>query len=112
MCNNYEVVDKIPMGFFVWNIGTNMEFDDYIPLCQKAYPYAGKDDTRAYFINPDTLKAIRLPQNEVKALRDAACVGVVDRESAIRYFKKKNPSAYDRRHVSANVLDIFNRIST
>ena len=30
----YEVVEKIPCGFFVLSIGENMGHDDYIPLAQ------------------------------------------------------------------------------
>lgn len=26
----FEIVDKIPTGFFVWNIGDNMGHDEYI----------------------------------------------------------------------------------
>ena len=35
---SYEVVGKIPLGFFVWNIGENMGTDEYIPICQDLHP--------------------------------------------------------------------------
>lgn len=34
----YKIVEKIPFGFFVWNIGENMGNDEYIPLCQYLSP--------------------------------------------------------------------------
>lgn len=57
----YKIVEKIPFGFYVWNIGKNMGSDEYIPLCQDLYPEI-KDD---YSINPDTLKAIKLPKRRL-----------------------------------------------
>lgn len=29
----FEIVEKIPACFFVWNIGENMGTDEYIPIC-------------------------------------------------------------------------------
>lgn len=34
----FEIVNKIPVGFFVWNIGENMGSDEYIPLAQDLKP--------------------------------------------------------------------------
>lgn len=51
----YKIVEKIPFGFYVWNIGEHMGSDEYIPLCQDLYPGI-KDD---YSINSDTLRAIK-----------------------------------------------------
>lgn len=34
----FEIVDNIPVGFFVWNIGENMGSDEYIPLAQDLKP--------------------------------------------------------------------------
>ena len=60
----FEIVDKIPALFFVWNIGENMGCDEYIPICEALHP-GNKND---YSINPNTLKAIKLSVGEVKAL--------------------------------------------
>ena len=35
---SYELVGKIPSGFFVWNIGENMGTDEYIPICEDLHP--------------------------------------------------------------------------
>lgn len=68
---SYQVVEKIPHGFHVWNIGDNMGHDEYIPLCEKLNPGASKDSVEYYSINPNTVKAIKLNIEEVKLLRRA-----------------------------------------
>lgn len=30
----FEIVEKIPVRFFVWNIGENMGTHEYIPVCE------------------------------------------------------------------------------
>ena len=30
----FEIVEKIPVGFFIWNIGENMGTHEYIPVCE------------------------------------------------------------------------------
>ena len=85
----FEIVDKIPSGFFVWNIGENMGSDEYIPLAQDLKP----GDKESFEINPYTLKAIKLDSEEVKLLRNAASVGVNNRitaEKAIGVIEKEN----------------------
>lgn len=47
----FEIVDKIPTGFFVWNIGDNMGHDEYIPVCQDLRP----GDKDSFEINARTL---------------------------------------------------------
>ena len=68
----FEIVDKIPTGFFVWNIGDNMGHDEYIPVCQDLRP----GDKDCFEINTRTLKAIKLSLEEVKLLRKGAGYGV------------------------------------
>ena len=52
----YEVVDTIPLGYTIWNIGKNAP-DGYLPLCRLAanQPFPG-----ARNIETDTLKAIKV----------------------------------------------------
>lgn len=62
----FEIVDKMPYGYDIWNIGKNM-VDGYLPLAQV---YDNK-------INPDTLKAIKIEdEQELELLRDCASYGV------------------------------------
>lgn len=52
----FEIVDKVPYGYMIWNIGTNM-VDGYLPLCRlkAVQPFQGGRE-----IEVDTLKAIKV----------------------------------------------------
>lgn len=50
----YEVVNEVPKGYLIWNIGHNM-LEGYIPLCEWL-----NDDKDDFDINLKTLKAIRV----------------------------------------------------
>lgn len=61
---HFEVVNHIPHGYVVWNIGReNFPFKKMIPLCQ----------THNYNIYPDTLKAYECSSEEIalKIMREA-----------------------------------------
>lgn len=51
----FEVVDSVPSGYMIWNIGKNM-VDGYLPLCRLSacQPFPGGRN-----IEVDTLKAIK-----------------------------------------------------
>ena len=106
---SYEVVEKIPSGFFVWNIGENMGDDEYIPICEDLHP----EDKDNYEINPNTVKAIKLSVEEVKALRKAAHVGINSKKTAERALKsKRHGYCSDRKREQAEkTIDIFKRIT-
>ena len=59
--NVFEIVESIPKGYMLWNIGSNMKAD-YLPLVQ---PIKG-----TYNVNPKTMKAIYVKdaQTVLKAL--------------------------------------------
>ena len=105
----YKIVNKIPFGFYVWNIGENMGSDEYIPLCQDLHPGI-KDD---YSINYDTLKAIKLPKEEVELLREAAGWGVNSLETARKALKSRRRGYIGdkKRENAQKVLDIFKKIT-
>ena len=105
----FEIVEKIPAGFFVWNIGDNMGHDEYIPLCKDLHP----GDKENFEIDPTTLKAIKLPINEVKALRQAANWGVNSKETAEKALKsqRKGYNADRKRKAAATTIEIFERIT-
>ena len=106
---SYEVVEKIPSGFFVWNIGENMGDDEYIPICEDLHP----EDKDNYEINPNTLKAIKLSAEEVKALRKAASWGVYSMATAEKALRSKRTgySADRKRKAATATIDIFKRIT-
>ncbi len=106
---SYEVVEKIPEGFFVWNIGNNMGSDEYIPLCE----LLSKDDK--YSINPNTVKAIKLSCESVKLLREAASYGVESLKKAkqvvARKSEPKSCRAKKKLELATKVLPIYMQIT-
>lgn len=107
--HKFQIVDKIPVGFCVWNIGENMGSDEWIPLAQNLKP----GDKENFEINPDTLKAIRLNPKEVQILREAAGVGVNSLKTAEKALKSKRRGYWaDRKRKGAeNTIEIFRRIT-
>ena len=104
----YEVVEKIPAGFFVWNIGENMGDDEYIQICEDLHP-GDKDN---YEININTVKAIKLSVEEVKTLRKAASVGINSKKTAEKALKSKRRGyTSERKRAAAELtIEIFRRI--
>lgn len=105
-CNathTFEIVEKIPTGFFVWNIGENMT-DGYIPICEIL---------EGYSINTETLKAIALEENEIEIVRESARYGVNDLKSARRASKlnPKTRSTLHKKELAIAALPIFERIT-
>lgn len=105
----YEIVERIPVNFFIWNIWENMGTHDYIPLCEDLHP-GDKDN---YEINPATLKAIRVTPEEWRKLNDAANVGVNSLQTAAKALKNKRRGYWsDQKRAAAELtIDIFMRIS-
>ena len=105
----FEIVEKIPAGFFVWNIGDNMGLDEYIPICKDLHP----EDKENFEIDTASLKAIKLPINEVKALRQAASWGVNSKSTAEKALKSKRTgyNADRKRKAATATIDIFKRIT-
>lgn len=54
--NTYEVVEEVPLGYMIWNIG-HCAPEGYLPLCRPAWPqrWPGARD-----VEPDTLKAMKV----------------------------------------------------
>lgn len=105
----FEIVEKIPSGFFVWNIGENMGTDEYIPICEDLHP----EDKDNYEIKTSTLKAIRLSREDVEALREAASCGVNNKATAEKALKSKRTgyNADRKRKAATDTIDIFKRIT-
>lgn len=105
----FEIVEKIPSNYFVWNIGENMGTDEYIPICEDLHP----EEKDNYEINPNTLKAIKLRVEEVKVLRKAAQVGINSKKTAERALKSKRRGYWSdrKREQATKTIDIFNKIT-
>lgn len=112
LCENnihvFEIVEKIPAGFFIWNIWENMGTHEYIPLCEDLHP-ENKDD---YSINPETLKAVKVSPDEWEKLNKAASVGVGNLKAAEKALKNKRRGYWsDRKRAAAELaISIFCRI--
>lgn len=112
LCENnihvFEIVEKIPAGFFIWNIGENMGTHEYIPLCEDLHP-ENKDD---YSITPETLKAVKVSPDEWEKLNKAASVGVGNLKAAEKALKNKRRGYWsDRKRAAAELaISIFCRI--
>lgn len=82
--DTFEIVKKIPRGFFVWNIGKCMGRDDLIPFCELEQEEA----PGVWRINAATLKAVVCPARRTKKVRTAAGWGLKDLDSAREYADK------------------------
>ena len=104
----FEIVEKIPVGFFIWNIGENMGTNEYIPVCEDLHP-EDKDD---YSINPATLKAVKVSPDEGEKLNKAGAWGVGNLKQAEKALKsKRNGYTSDRKRAAAELtIEIFRRI--
>ena len=109
LCNEgsrtFEVVDKIPNGYIIWNIGDNM-IDGYIPLAKPAGPYE---------IDPWSLRAIKIEDaSDLKLLREGAHHGIVSLDTAIKASKIKDPKSYhtkQKKFLGEMLVAIYKRLS-
>ena len=110
----FEVVDSIPKGFMVWNIGDMLGDNGYVPLCEWKYP--DKVANGNCDIRTDTLKTIKIGPEDAKVLKKATAFGVSNLENAKKVIAKGNPSKdnwyIDTKWDLANkALPIFEKIS-
>ena len=62
--HRFEVVDKIPKGYKVWNIGTkNMGSEEYLPLCVTFDKFT---------VDISSLKTVKMDAEEIKTLNFAS----------------------------------------
>lgn len=104
----FEIVEKFPVRFFVWNIGENMGTHEYIPVCEDLHP-EDKDNCE---INTATLKAVKVTPDEWKKLDKAASCGVGNLKQAEKALKsKRHGYTSDRKRAAAELtIEIFRRI--
>ena len=88
--HTFEIVDHVPAGFIIWNIPTD-DMKGYLPLCEMMNPTNKKD----FSINPDTLKAIKVDDNE--ALVKASMYGASTLKKA-----KREMARIEKRIVKGN----------
>lgn len=110
----FEIVEKIPPRYKVWNIGKNMRSDKFLPLCEPLSLDPNSD--LYYYVNIHTLKCIELPKDELELLRDkASFYGINDKASAQTEanVQRRGMTMEDlhRREIARKALEIFKRIS-
>ena len=104
----FESVEKIPVGFFIGNIGENRGTHEYIPVCEDLHP----EDKDNYEINTATLKAVKVSPEEWEKLDKAANWGVGNLKQAEKALKSKRRGyTSDRKRAAAELtIEIFRRI--
>ena len=104
----FEIVEKIPIGFFIWGIGENMGTHEYIPVCEYLHP----ENKRNFEINTATLKAVKVTPDEWKKLNKSASYGVGNLKQAEKALKsKRHGYTSDRKRAFAEItIEIFRRI--
>ena len=78
----FDLVDFVPLGYEIWNIGRNM-IDGYLPLCRLSahQPFPGGRN-----IEVDTLKAIKI--DEAQVILDAVGYGPATLKKMDRYVER------------------------
>lgn len=106
--DTFEIVEKIPDGFFVWGIGENMGTHEYIPVCEELHP----EDKGNFEVNLTTLKAVKVTLEEWKKLNKAAGWGVGNLLQAEKALKSKRRGyTSDRKREAAKMtIEIFRNI--
>lgn len=81
--HTFELVDHIPYGYMIWNIGDNM-IDGYLPLCRLSTCQPLPGGRR---IETDNLKAIKV--NEARAILNVSIrCGTSTLKDMERYVKR------------------------
>ena len=101
--HNFEVVEKIPQRYFIWNIGNNMA-SGYLPLCESA-----NDPEFPYSINATTLKAIKMNEKELNILKKVAGYGYTSKNAKKSDIKRV--IKYCGEDIVNQAAEIFKRIS-
>lgn len=97
----FEKVEKIPAGFFVWNVPEM--FPDVVPLAESIRP----EDPYCYEINPTTLKYLELEPEKAARLREAGGVGANNLKECKKRLNRKD--TYIRTRARA-ALEVFEEI--
>lgn len=97
----FEKVEKIPAGFFVWNVPEM--FPDVVPLAELIRP----GDPDCYEIEPRTLKYLEIEPEKAARLRDAAGAGAGNLKECKKRLNRRDN--YTRTRARA-ALEVFEEI--
>lgn len=89
--HTFEIVDHVPAGYQIWNIGKNMT-DGYLPLC-KVIP-------NSYDVEINTLKAIKIDAAQVILAAIGSGQDTIEKmERYIKRYKNARKGTYSRSQV-------------
>lgn len=93
--HTFELVDFVPLGYEIWNIGRNMA-PGYLPLCRISarQPFQGGRN-----IEVDTLKAIQI--DEAQVILDAVGYGPATLKTMERYVERHGDAKPGSRYYTA-----------
>lgn len=96
----FEIVDTVPLGYSIWNIGRNMP-DGYLPFCRlcATQPFEG-----AQCIETDTLKAVKT--EGAQTILAAVGRGAGDDLKSMERYLEKHPCPVPGTRVYSNVARI------
>lgn len=85
--HRFEVVNAVPVGYVIWNIGSHNMLPGYLPLCRLKHrqPFEGCME-----IEPDTLKAV--PTQGAGVILDAIGGGQNTIKSMEAYIRRYSTS--------------------
>ena len=101
--HTFEIVDKIPEGFQLWNIAP---LDGYFPLCEPLSP-------SSFQINDKTLKCIKVDKLTSNKLKRAASYGITTLKKCEQALNTKRASknAIYKKELAKVVIEIFRELS-
>lgn len=101
----FEIVEKIPAGFFVWNIPD----PGFLPVATDLRP----GDPECFNVNTASLKAIKMDPAEVKILIHAAGYGIKTKKAAETAIKRQPKSGYmlRKKQLAETALPILEKIT-
>ena len=96
----FEIVEKIPTNYEIWNIGDHMQVAALVPLCQC---------DKSYSINPDTLKAIKMTPEEAAIVKKTSMwYGLGSAKACAKCLRRKSGKA-SKKIAAAKALAIFEK---
>lgn len=82
----FEIVEKLPARFFVWNI----PYPGFLPVATDLRP----GDPECFSVDTASLKAIEMDPTEAKILIKAAGYGIKNKKAAETAIKRQPKSGY------------------
>lgn len=94
--HTFEIVNAVPFGYQIWNIGKNM-IDGYLPLC-RLKPYQPFEGGRE--IETETLKAIKIKESQtILAAVGGGQNTIKSMEKYIKRYKNAKPGTWSYNQV-------------